>query len=122
MSTKLFVGNLSFNTTENALQDMFAAYGPVQQVDMIMDRMTGRPRGFGFVTMENKDDAQKAIEALHGKNVDGRDLTVNEARPREERAPGGGGGGGGRGYGGGGGGGGGRDRGGDRGGERRERY
>jgi cold-inducible RNA-binding protein len=125
MSTKLFVGNLSFNTTENDLQDLFAAYGPVQQVDMIMDRMTGRPRGFGFVTMENKDDAQKAIEALNGKNLDGRDLTVNEARPREDR-PGGGGGGGGRGYGGGGGGGGGygggggggRDRGGDRG-ERR---
>src|SRR5687768_3060472 len=120
MSTKLFVGNLSFNTTENDLQDLFAAYGPVQQVDMIMDRMTGRPRGFGFVTMENKDDAQKAIEALHGKNIDGRDLTVNEARPREERA--GGGGGGGRGYGGGGGGGGygGGGRGGDRG-ERRGR-
>jgi RNA recognition motif-containing protein len=126
MSTKLFVGNLSFNTTENDLQDLFAAYGPVQQVDMIMDRMTGRPRGFGFVTMENKDDAQKAIEALHGKNIDGRDLTVNEARPREERA-GGGGGGGGRGYGGGGGGGGGYGGGGgggggrDRGGERRGR-
>ena len=128
MSTKLFVGNLSFNTTENDLQDLFAAYGPVQSVDMIMDRMTGRPRGFGFVTMENKDDAQKAIEALLGKNIDGRDLTVNEARPREDR-PGGGGGGGGRGYGGGGGGGyggggGGRDRGdrggGDRG--RRDRY
>ena len=131
MSTKLFVGNLSFNTTENDLQDLFAAYGPVQSVDMIMDRMTGRPRGFGFVTMENKDDAQKAIEALHGKNLDGRDLTVNEARPREDRPPGGGGGGGGRGYGGGGGGGGGggyggggggggRDRGG-RGGDRGER-
>ena len=132
MSTKLFVGNLSFNTTENDLQDLFAAYGPVQQVDMIMDRMTGRPRGFGFVTMQNSEDAQKAIEALNGKNVDGRDLTVNEARPREERPGGGGGargysgGGGGGGYGGGGGGGGGgRDRGGDRGGggrERRERY
>jgi RNA recognition motif-containing protein len=132
MSTKLFVGNLSFNTTENDLQDLFAAYGPVQQVDMIMDRMTGRPRGFGFVTMENQDDAKKAIEALHGKPFGGRDLTVNEARPREDR-PGGGGGGGGRGFGGGGGGyggggGGGRDRGdrgggGDRrGGERRERY
>src|SRR5687768_12441735 len=130
MSTKLFVGNLSFNTTENDLQDLFAAYGPVQSVDMIMDRMTGRPRGFGFVTMENKEDAQKAVEALHGKNLDGRDLTVNEARPREERSGGGGGGrgyggggggggGGGRGYGGGGGGGGGGDR--DRGG-RRERY
>jgi RNA recognition motif-containing protein len=124
MSTKLFVGNLSFNTTENDLQDLFAAYGPVQQVDMIMDRMTGRPRGFGFVTMENQEDAKKAVEALHGKNVGGRDLTVNEARPREDRPGGGGGGrsfgggGGGGGYGGGGGGG--RDRGGDRG-ERRER-
>jgi RNA recognition motif-containing protein len=128
MSTKLFVGNLSFNTTENDLQDLFAAYGPVQQVDMIMDRMTGRPRGFGFVTMENQADAQKAIEALHGKPFGGRDLTVNEARPREDRPGGGaggrsygggGGGGGGGGYGGGGGGGG-RDRG-DRGGDRGER-
>ena len=88
MSTKLFVGNLSFNTTENDLQDLFAAYGPVQQVEMIMDRMTGRPRGVGFVTMENNDYAKKAIEALHGKPFGGRDLTVNEARPREER-PGG---------------------------------
>jgi cold-inducible RNA-binding protein len=107
MSTKLFVGNLSFNTTENDLQELFAAYGAVQSVDLITDRMTGRPRGFGFVTMENKDDADKAVAALHGKNFDGRDLTVNEARPREERGGGGGGGGGGRGYGGGGGGGGG---------------
>jgi cold-inducible RNA-binding protein len=134
MSTKLFVGNLSFNTTENDLQDLFAAYGPVQSVDMIMDRTTGRPRGFGFVTMENQDDAQKAIEALHGKNFDGRDLTVNEARPREDRPQGGGrsfggggGGGGDRGYGGGGGGGGGGrgDRGGGGGGGRdrgRDRY
>ena len=117
MSTKLFVGNLSFNTTENDLQDLFAAYGPVQQVDMIMDRMTGRPRGFGFVTMENQADAQKAIEALHGKPFGGRDLTVNEARPREDRPQGGGGrsfggGGGGGGYGGGGYGGGGGGRGG----------
>jgi RNA recognition motif-containing protein len=133
MSTKLFVGNLSFNTTENDLQDLFAAYGPVQSVDLIMDRMSGRPRGFGFVTMENKGDADKAVEALNGKNFDGRDLTVNEARPREERPQGarsfsGGGGGGGyggnRGGGGGGGGRGGdrgydRDRGGDRG---RDRY
>jgi cold-inducible RNA-binding protein len=134
MSTKLFVGNLSFNTTENDLQDLFASYGPVQQVDMIMDRMTGRPRGFGFVTMENNEDAQKAIEGLHGKPFGGRDLTVNEARPREDRPQGagrsfGGGGGGGGGYGGGhvGGGGGGRDRGdrGDRGNRReggRDRY
>lgn len=105
MNTKLFVGNLSFNTTENDLQDLFAAHGPVAHVDLIMDKMSGRPRGFAFVTMETKEDADKAIQALHGKNIDGRDLTVNEARPREER-PGGGGGGGGRSYGGGGGGGG----------------
>ena len=105
MNTKLFVGNLSFNTTENDLQDLFAAHGVVNNVDLIMDKMSGRPRGFAFVTMETKEDADKAIQALHGKNIDGRDLTVNEARPREERP---GGGGGGRSYGGGGGGGGGR--------------
>ena len=104
MSTKLFVGNLSFNTTENQLQDLFAAHGPVTSVDLIMDKFSGRPRGFAFVTMETKEAADAAVQALHGKNLDGRDLTVNEARPREERA----GGGGGRGYGGGGGGGGGR--------------
>jgi len=103
MSTKLFVGNLSFNTTENDLQDLFAAHGPVAAVDMIMDRESGRPRGFAFVTMETQEGAQAAIAALHGKNHDGRDLTVNEARPREERAPqsrghGGGGGGGRREY------------------------
>ena len=109
MSTKLFVGNLSFKTTENALQDLFAAHGSVTSVDLIMDRATGRPRGFGFVTMATPEDAKKAIEALHGKNLDGRDLTVNEAKPREERS-----GGGGDGYGGGGGGG--------REGGRRERY
>lgn len=85
MSTKLYVGNLSFNTTENQLQDLFAAHGPVTSVDMIMDKMSGRPRGFGFVTMESAEGATAAIAALHGKNVDGRDLTVNEARPREER-------------------------------------
>ena len=85
MNTKLFVGNLSFNTTENDLQDLFAAHGPVTGVDLIMDKMSGRPRGFAFVTMETKEGADAAIQALHGKNVDGRDLTVNEARPREER-------------------------------------
>ena len=105
-NTKLFVVNLSFNTTENDLQDLFAAHGPVAHVDLIMDKMSGRPRGFAFVTMETKEDAEKAIQALHGKNIDGRDLTVNEARPREERPGGGGGRGGGGGYGGGGGGGG----------------
>ncbi len=114
MSNKLFVGNLSFNMTENDLQDAFAAHGTVIEANLMMDRMTGRARGFGFVTMSNAEEAQKAIDALNGKEVDGRALTVNVARPREERAPGGGGGGGGRrsggggGYGGGGGGGRGR--------------
>lgn len=95
MSTKLFVGNLSFKTTENDLQDAFAACGTVVETNIMMDRMTGRPRGFAFVTMSSPEEAQKAIEALHGKDFDGRALTVNVARPREER-PGGGGGGGGR--------------------------
>ena len=111
MSQKLFVGNLSFNTTENDLQDAFAAHGTVLETNLMMDRATGRPRGFGFVTMSTPEEAQKAIEALHGQQLDGRALTVNVARPREER-PGGGGGGGQRrefrGGGGGGGGGGGR--------------
>src|SRR4051812_44729447 len=110
MSTKLFVGNLSFNTTENDLQDAFAAHGTVVEANLMMDRATGRPRGFGFVTMSTEEEAQKAIEALNGATVDGRNLTVNIARPREERSGGGGGGGGGggrRGHGGGGGGGGG---------------
>jgi RNA recognition motif-containing protein len=107
MSTKLFVGNLSFNTTENDLQDAFAAYGTVVEANLMMDRMTNRPRGFGFVTMSSAEEAQKAIDAMNGKEMDGRALTVNVARPREERPPGGGGGGGRREYGGGGGGGGG---------------
>ena len=99
MSTKLFVGNLSFNTTQNDLQDLFTKHGSVTEVNLMMDRETGRPRGFGFVTMASKEEADAAVESLNGKNVDGRDLTVNEARPREERAPRSGGGGG---YGGGG--------------------
>ena len=110
MSTKLFVGNLSFNATENQLQDLFAAHGTVNEVDVIMDKFSGRPRGFAFVTMETKEAADAAVQALNGKEIDGRALTVNEARPREERPRTGGGGGGG-GYGGGrsgGGGGGGR--------------
>ena len=116
MSNKLFVGNLSFNTTENDLQDAFAAFGTVTETNLMMDRMTNRPRGFGFVTMASAEEAQKAIDGLNGKDMDGRALTVNVAKPREERAPGGGGGGrreygGGGGYGGGsGGGGGGRNR------------
>lgn len=109
MSTKLFVGNLSFNTTENDLHDAFAAHGTVVEANLMMDRMSGRSRGFAFVTMSTPEEAQKAIEALNGTPLDGRNLTVNIARPKEERP---GGGGGGRGYGGGGGGGGGgrRDR------------
>lgn len=124
MSTKLFVGNLSFKTTENDLQDAFAACGTVVETNIMMDRMTGRPRGFAFVSMSTPEEAQKAIDELHGKEFDGRALTVNIARPREERPPGGGGGRGGdrgprREYGGGGGG-----RGGDRGdrGDRGGRY
>jgi RNA recognition motif-containing protein len=115
MSAKLFVGNLSFNTTENDLQDAFAQFGNVTEVNIMMDRMTNRPRGFAFVTMSSPDEAKSAIEGMNGKQLDGRPLTVNEARPREDRPPrsggGGGGGYGGGGYGGGGGGGGGRDRG-----------
>ena len=106
MSNKLFVGNLSFNTTENSLNDAFAAFGTVTETNMMMDRETGRPRGFGFITMSSAEEAQKAIEGMNGKDMDGRALTVNVAKPREERAPGGGGGGGRRDYGGGGGGGG----------------
>lgn len=122
MSTKLFVGNLSFKTTENDLQDAFAAHGTVLETNLMMDRMTGRPRGFGFVTMSTPEEAEKAIQALHGADLDGRPLTVNVARPREERPPGGGGG-----YRGGGGGDRGprrefRGGGGGGGGERRERY
>ena len=96
MSNKLFVGNLSFNTTENDLQDAFAAYGSVTEANLMMDRMSNRPRGFGFVTMSTAEEAQKAIEGLNGRELDGRALTVNVARPREERSGGGGGGGGGR--------------------------
>jgi cold-inducible RNA-binding protein len=105
-NTKLFVGNLSFNMTENDLQDAFAAHGTVVETNLMMDRMSGRPRGFGFVTMSTAEEAQKAIDALNGASIDGRALTVNIAKPREERSGGGGGGGGYRGGGGGGGGGG----------------
>ena len=91
MSNKLFVGNLSFDTTENDLQDAFAAHGTVTETNIMMDRMSNRPRGFGFVTMSTPEEAQKAIAALNGAQLGGRALTVNIARPREER-PGGGGG------------------------------
>ena len=102
MNTKLFVGNLSFNTTENDLNDAFAAHGTVTETNLMMDRATGRPRGFGFITMSSAEEAQKAVEAMNGKDLDGRALTVNVARPRAE---GGGGGGGRREFGGGNGGG-----------------
>lgn len=110
---KLYVGNLSFQTTESELRAMFEEFGAVASASLVMDRDTGRPRGFGFVEMEDNGQAQAAIAALNGKNIGGRDLTVNEARPREARPGGGGGGrggfgGGGRGGRGGGGGGGGR--------------
>lgn len=94
MNTKLYVGNLSFDTTENDLQDLFATFGPVTEVNLVTDRMSGRSRGFAFVTMATPEAAQAAIQGLSGQQVGGRALTVNEARPREERGgPGGGGGG-----------------------------
>jgi cold-inducible RNA-binding protein len=99
---KLYVGNLSFSTSEDELRQLFEQYGQVASATLVMDRDTGRPRGFGFVEMNDDGEAKAAITALNGQNVGGRDLTVNEARPREDR----GGGGGGRGFGGGGGGGG----------------
>ena len=121
MSTKLFVGNLSFNTTENEIHEAFSAHGTVVEANLMMDRMSGRSRGFAFVTMSTPEEAQKAIEAMNGANLGDRALTVNIARPKEERPRSSGGGGGGdrgprREYGGGGGGsrggggGGGRDR------------
>ena len=115
MNTKLFVGNLAFEVTENDLQDAFVAFGPVSEVNLMTDRSTGRSRGFAFVTMATPEGAQAAIQGMAGKDLKGRALTVNEARPREERPGGGGGGRGGhggerRGGGGGGGGGGGRSR------------
>jgi len=107
---KLYVGNLSFDTSEAELRDLFAQHGEVTSAVLVMDRETGRPRGFGFVEFSDATSAKAAIEALNGQNVGGRDLNVNEAKPREPRSGGGGGrggygGGGGGGYGGGGGGG-----------------
>src|SRR4026208_1992351 len=104
---RLFVGNLSYQTMENDLQDYFAQAGAVSSVNLMLDKFTGKSRGFAFVEFSNPADANKAVEMFHGKEFQGRQLTVNIARPREEREPRGGGGG----Y---------RDRGGDRG-ERRER-
>lgn len=110
----IFVGNLSFNTNEDELRQMFEAYGQVDRVSIMTDRDTGRSRGFGFVEMASNEDGEKAIAGLNGSQTGGRTLNVNEARPKTERSGGGGGGGG-------------RDRGGDRGGRgggggRRDRY
>src|SRR5256885_9282116 len=103
MGTKLYVGNLPFNTTENELQELFSQAGAVQEVTLMQDRFTGKSRGFAFVTMGTDEEAQNAISKFNGHTMDGRPMTVNEARPREQRPPGGGGGGGGGGrYGGGG--------------------
>jgi cold-inducible RNA-binding protein len=90
MSTKLYVGNLSFQATENDIQDLFSAHGPVNEVNLIMDKMTGRARGFGFVTMATSEGAEAATNSLNGMEWQGRALTVNEARPQEQRSSGGG--------------------------------
>ena len=118
MNNKLYVGNLPFNVTEPDLQDLFGQAGTVSDVMLVQDKFTGKSRGFAFVTMGSETEANSAIEQFHGKALEGRALTVNIARPREERSGGGGGGGGrsferrggGGGYGGGGGGGGGGER------------
>ncbi len=140
MGNRLYVGNLSFNATETDLMDLFGQAGQVKDVALIQDRVTGKSRGFAFVTMTTDEEAATAISQLNGKSIDGRSISINEARPREERPSGGGGGGyrgggGGGGYSGGGGGGGGYSgggggggyggggggRGGDRGGRDRDR-
>jgi cold-inducible RNA-binding protein len=109
----IFVGNLSFNTGEDELRQIFEGYGQVDRVSIMTDRDTGRSRGFGFVEMASNEDGEKAITALNGSQLGGRTINVNEARPKTERGGGGGfGGGRGGGFGGGGGGGRGRDRGG----------
>jgi RNA recognition motif-containing protein len=97
--TKIFVGNLSYQATQEELESMFSAYGTVDQVSIITDRVTGQPRGFAFVEMPDSGQAATAIQEINGREIKGRAVNVNEARPREER-----GGGGGRGFGGGGGG------------------
>lgn len=103
-NSKLYVGNLSFKTTEDELRAAFGQYGSVTDIYVAMDKMTGRPRGFAFVTMGTPEEAKQATEKMNGTDLGGRQLTVNEARPKEERPGGGGFGGGGRGFGGGGGG------------------
>ena len=93
----IYVGNLSFQVTEGDLQEAFSAYGAVTSASIIKDKFSGQSRGFGFVEMPDKDEAEKAIAALNGKDIKGRAITVNEARPRTDRPRTGGGGGGGRG-------------------------
>lgn len=133
MGRKLYVGNLNYKTDSSELQELFSQFGNVESAEIIADRETGRSKGFGFVEMSTEDEAAAAIAGMNGKEIGGRALTVNEAKPKENRGGGGfgGGGGGGRrgggggGYGGGGGGGYGGGRGGDRGGDRggrRDRY
>jgi cold-inducible RNA-binding protein len=107
MGKKLYVGNLSFGVDSSGLEELFGAFGNVQSAQVISDRDTGRSKGFGFVEMGSESEAAAAIEGLNGREHEGRALTVNEAKPREDRPRGGGGGGGGGGYGGRGGGGGG---------------
>ena len=116
MSMKLYVGNLAFQTSSSDLQELFAQAGTVESASIIEDRDTGRSRGFGFVEMATKEEGEAAISQLNGKEFNGRNLTVNEARPREDRGGRGGGGGGRGGFGGGGGGRGGYGGGGNRGG------
>lgn len=100
MGKKLYVGNLGYSVTENDLQEMFSPHGTIESAQLIIERDTGRSKGFGFVEMSSNEEAQAAINALNGQEHDGRALTVNEAKPRENRTGGGGGGGGGRGAGG----------------------
>jgi len=109
--SRLFVGNLSYQTMENDLQEYFSQAGVVTSVNLMLDKFTGKSRGFAFIEFSTSEEANKAVEMFHGKELQGRALTVNIARPREERAPRAGGGGGGGGY-----------RGGREGGGRRERY
>ncbi|MBZ5714811.1 RNA recognition motif domain-containing protein [Nannocystis pusilla] len=108
MSNRLFVGNLSFQTTEEDLQQVFADFGEIAEIRLVLDRETGRSRGFAFVAMADDEAARRATETLNGQMLDGRPLRVNEAEERRDRPGGGGGGGGNRSFGGGGGGGGGR--------------
>ena len=103
MATKLYVGSLPYSTTDERLKEVFSQAGNVTSASVIIDKMSGRSKGFGFVEMATEEEAQKAIEMLNGKDLDGRNIVVNEARPMQPRAPRGGGFGGGRGFGGGGG-------------------